>query len=611
MNENNKIKIIPVISSELSNLSEAMTGSFVSEVRAQLKGKILKNSPWNYLPDCSKFEIELGLLNPIFSHFGIKKRSESRVIITPWKNGAMNRYAEHQILRLQEAKLKNKSLLYWHIGLLTIKRSNVFRVMAIQHVFPRWHRNYPLHYILNVNRKVSTLFNQGIFNMDYSRVYIPKDELKTRFRPLGVPTPEWRVLLHMYGNLLTYWLSNKLSNSQHGFLPGRGSLTCWREIIARRVMEYNFVKEWDFKSYFDTINLEKLDEELERKGVPPAIRDFLQRVNESLIKLPEETKVDEKLSHAREYATIMNDRTYYRPYVGKREDEIRLLSKLNMGVKMEDTKWVDYDASWVVKDLLKKYLEIPTPKVPLRGVPQGSPTSPILGNVMMDLWLKSDKWNKIAYADDSIGFSDREHYAKIPEGSGIIINKEKSGWIRYNGKTVKPLKFLGLVWDGKDLRADTRKGATLGADENIKSMLNTLDGIRYKENLTYEEAIDYLRTTKPDLMISGKVTSGVNWEKWFTSQIAGWIQSRMYNNDWKTTNFAQDFTFNYVKKSWSEIKVGQKHRGFEIMNMNVFTSSSFACFSLLNMLRYNQKLRMPRRAFKWDVTSTGSSWSVK
>jgi hypothetical protein len=77
---------------------------------------------------------------------------------------------------------------------------------------------------------------------------------------------------------------------------------------------------------------------LERKGIPPAIRDFLQRVNESLIKLPEETKVDEKLSHAREYATILNDRTYYRPYVGKREDEIRLLSKLNMGTKMEDTK---------------------------------------------------------------------------------------------------------------------------------------------------------------------------------------------------------------------------------------------------------------------------------
>jgi hypothetical protein len=34
---------------------------------------------------------------------------------------------------------------------------------------------------------------------------------------------------------------------------------------------------------------------------------------------------------------------------------------------------------------------------------------------------------KIAYADDSIGASDREFYDKPPKGTGIQINKEKSG----------------------------------------------------------------------------------------------------------------------------------------------------------------------------------------
>jgi len=59
--------------------------------------------------------------------------------------------------------------------------------------------------------------------------------------------------------------------------------------------------------------------------------------------------------------------------------------------------------------------------------------------------MKSDKFEKIAYADDSIGFSNNYVQEIIPKNCGISINEKKSGWIRFRGRQLKPLKFLGLI----------------------------------------------------------------------------------------------------------------------------------------------------------------------
>jgi len=99
----------------------------------------------------------------------------------------MNRYMENQIIRLEKLRRSNPDL-YWFCARTLMKRSNTFRVAAIQHVFHNWYRNYPLHFIVNVNRLVSKLVNQDISEMIYKRVYIPKGE--KGYRPLGVPRPE-------------------------------------------------------------------------------------------------------------------------------------------------------------------------------------------------------------------------------------------------------------------------------------------------------------------------------------------------------------------------------------------------------------------------------------
>jgi len=85
-----------------------------------------------------------------------------------------------------------------------------------------------------------------------------------------------------------------------------------------------------------------------------------------------------------------------------------------------------------------------------RGVAQGAPTSPILANTIMDLWIAANEKIQatcVAYADDSVSASDREIEPMVPEFTGITINEEKSGYVKYAGKWLKPLKFLGFIYD--------------------------------------------------------------------------------------------------------------------------------------------------------------------
>jgi len=77
----------------------------------------------------------------------------------------------------------------------------------------------------------------------------------------------------------------------------------------------------------------------------------------------------------------------------------------------------------------------------------------------------------LMYADDGLfygmkKFTEKQVVAAF-RGIGIDVNLEKSGWIRENWKWRKPLKFLGLEYNGeiRQLRSSTREGATLKYDK--------------------------------------------------------------------------------------------------------------------------------------------------
>lgn len=100
------------------------------------------------------------------------------------------------------------------------------------------------------------------------------------------------------------------------------------------------------------------------------------------------------------------------------------------------------------------------------GLPQGLPTSPLLSIFALNEAFTSRYKNQVAYADDFIVYGQTASECEVPitdrmRACNIRINEEKSGWVKKNGKWLKPLQFLGMTYDGKVFRASTRKGSTV------------------------------------------------------------------------------------------------------------------------------------------------------
>lgn len=108
----------------------------------------------------------------------------------------------------------------------------------------------------------------------------------------------------------------------------------------------------------------------------------------------------------------------------------------------------------------------------MRGVPQGSPLSPILSILMLEQCLMKHP-NIVMYADDGIVFDKSLNLDpkadKAMDDLCIQLNKKKSKLVKENGKWLHPLKFLGieLYEEGTRLRSKTRKGTIKEFDNEI------------------------------------------------------------------------------------------------------------------------------------------------
>lgn len=279
-------------------------------------------------------------------------------------------------------------------------------------------------------------------------------------------------------------LEDKVLKTQHGFMPGRGTLTAWREIIMK-VLKAKWIYECDLVKFFDSIQITEVTKRLEKWGVPKQIVYYLENLNRNTPLLQEVDLMDE--SQHRDKNAVYSwkssggtsevlRRTVEAFVKDNGEDMIKILMEDSGCTSVEEY----VQLQWALLDQFE-----PTQVGPMfKGMPQGAPTSPFLSILTLDNFLTQQ--DSISYADDPIFYGDKEFKIKDFPYEGIVINEEKSRWIKRDGEWLEPLKYLGLLYDPtkKTLKGATRKGAKSYLPKEFEKLWREM---QYKDEDNYLE----------------------------------------------------------------------------------------------------------------------------
>lgn len=226
----------------------------------------------------------------------------------------------YQIKRAIKARDSGNNKLFWTIARCSISKSVSFRTAAYNAVHNGWWHKDSIQKVRLDHKRIDRIVRMESVNLNYRRVYIPKDEETKRllsegklkegegsFRPLGVPRDDWRVVMHMHAKWLTLFLKPTIQQFNHAYLPSLGTLTASSDLINDILHNDKItdVYEFDLVQFFPNVDHDQLSRKLTSLGLPSDYVHWLSEINKQQPLLPSQLHLDE--SEVTRRSQIMKD----------------------------------------------------------------------------------------------------------------------------------------------------------------------------------------------------------------------------------------------------------------------------------------------------------------